>query len=57
MIEWISENKAEVIAIITSTFVVLQTIVRLTPTPKDDEVVNKIWKVLSLILQGTRTKK
>lgn len=43
-------------AMVLSAFVIIQTVVRLTPTPKDDKIVNKALKVLNFIFEKTNKK-
>ena len=46
---WIIENKEALIGIITSVVAVASAIAALTPTPKDDTIVGKIYKVVDLL--------
>tara|TARA_R100000805_G_C3566013_1_gene73395 strand:- start:345 stop:527 length:183 start_codon:yes stop_codon:yes gene_type:complete len=46
---WILENKEALIGIITSVVAVASAIAALTPTPKDDTIVGKIYKVVDLL--------
>ena len=46
---WILENKEALIGIITSVIAVASAIAALTPTPKDDTIVGKIYKVVDLL--------
>jgi esterase/lipase len=46
-------NTTEVISTILAIFVVVQTIVRLTPTKRDDEIMNPIFKILDMIFNRT----
>ena len=58
LLNFIAENtEAQVGAVIIAVFQIISIIIRLTPTKKDDEIRNKFLKTLSIIVQGTRTKK
>ena len=46
---WILENKEALIGILTSVIAVASAIAALTPTPKDDTIVGKIYKVVDLL--------
>jgi len=46
---WILENKEALISIITGAVAVASAIAALTPTPKDDTIVGKIYKVIDLL--------
>ena len=46
---WILENKEALIGIVTSVIAVASAIAALTPTPKDDTIVGKIYKVVDLL--------
>lgn len=46
----------EKIALILAVWGVIQTIVRLTPTKKDDEICSKIGKIINLVFNKTNTK-
>ena len=46
---WILENKEALIGIITSVVAVASAIAALTPTPKDDTIVGKVYKVVDLL--------
>ena len=46
---WILENKEALISIITGIVAVASAIAALTPTPKDDTIVGKIYKVIDLL--------
>jgi len=46
---WILENKEALIGILTSVVAVASAIAALTPTPKDDNWVGKIYKVVDLL--------
>lgn len=59
MIEYISQNGTDIIAIIVAVMAAIKVIVRLTPSVKDDEVFGKIDKVLEFIIPnyGSKEKK
>jgi|TARA_R110002020_G_scaffold173286_1_gene364122 hypothetical protein len=46
---WILEHKEALIGIITGVVAVASAIAALTPTPKDDNIVGKIYKVIDLL--------
>jgi|TARA_B100001559_G_C16234332_1_gene499324 hypothetical protein len=46
---WILENKEALIGILTSVVAVASAIAALTPTPKDDTIVGKVYKVVDLL--------
>jgi len=46
---WIIEHKDALIGIITGVVAVASAIAALTPTPKDDTIVGKIYKVLDML--------
>ncbi len=46
---WILENKEALISIITGIVAVASAIAALTPTPKDDTIVGKIYKVIDML--------
>lgn len=47
---------SEVCAIVLAVIGVIQMIVRITPTKKDDKIINPILRILSLIFSKTNTK-
>jgi hypothetical protein len=47
----------EYVEITLAVFGLISLIVRATPTPKDDEILNPILKALNMIFNSTRTKK
>ena len=49
MINWVIENKDAVIGILTGIVAVASAIAALTPTPKDDTIVGKIYKFVDLL--------
>ena len=59
MIEYISQNGTDIIAIIVAVMAAIKVIVRLTPSVKDDEVFGKIDKILEFIIPnyGAKEKK
>ena len=46
IIHWISTHLGELVAILTGAVTVASAIAALTPTPKDDTVVGKVYKVI-----------
>tara|TARA_R110002074_G_scaffold398996_1_gene591532 strand:+ start:1009 stop:1206 length:198 start_codon:yes stop_codon:yes gene_type:complete len=46
MISWITTHLSEIVAILTGAVTVASAIAALTPTPKDDNVVGKVYKVV-----------
>ena len=46
IINWISSHLGELVAILTGAVTVASAIAALTPTPKDDNVVGKVYKVI-----------
>ena len=46
IINWVSSHLGEIIAILTGAVTVASAIAALTPTPKDDNVVGKVYKVV-----------
>ena len=46
IISWISSHLGEIVAILTGAVTVASAIAALTPTPKDDNVVGKVYKVV-----------
>tara|TARA_Y100000310_G_C20360862_1_gene658911 strand:- start:409 stop:600 length:192 start_codon:yes stop_codon:yes gene_type:complete len=46
---WILEHKEALIGILTGVVAVASAIAALTPTPKDDTIVGKVYKVLDLL--------
>lgn len=49
MMEWITQNWKDILAIIGGVVTVASIIVKLTPTPKDDTVLAKVIKVLAAL--------
>jgi hypothetical protein len=49
-------SMAEIIAATTSFYTIANVIARITPTPKDDQIVNGIWKVFNLLLLKSKVK-
>ena len=57
IINWVSSHLGEIIAILTGAVTVASAIAALTPTPKDDNVVGKVYKVVDwLALNGGKAK-
>ena len=46
---WILENKEALIGILTGVVALASAIAALTPTPKDDTIVGKIYKVVDML--------
>lgn len=46
----------EIAEIVAGAYILAQTIARITPTPTDDRIVNKIGKVLNLIFLKSSNK-
>jgi hypothetical protein len=57
MIEYISNNGTDIIAIAVAIMAAVKVVVRLTPSVKDDEVFGKIDKVLEFIIPNYGSKK
>jgi len=57
MIEYISQNGTDIIAIVVALMAMIKVIVRLTPTVKDDEVFGKLDKVLEFLIPNYGSKK
>lgn len=49
MIEYITENKQQLFGIITAVIAAASAIAALTPTPKDDGLIKKIYKVIDFL--------
>jgi len=49
MIHYLAENWAEVAGILAALHVLALAIVNATPTPKDDEIYGKLYKVIEVI--------
>lgn len=49
MLEFVMNNATEILAVILSTQVLAQFIVNLTPTPKDDEIVGKVYGLIEKV--------
>lgn len=56
MIETILDNWDGILAVIVAAHALALAIVNLTPTPKDDEIVGKVYKVIEA-LAGVLTRK
>ncbi len=56
MIEYISNNGTDIIAIAVAIMAAIKVIVRLTPSVKDDEVFGKIDKVVEFIIPNYGSK-
>lgn len=57
MIEYISQNGTDIIAIIVAVMAAIKVIVRLTPTVKDDEVFGRLDRVLEFLIPNYGSKK
>jgi hypothetical protein len=57
MIQYITENGADIITILVAVMAALKVIVRLTPTLKDDDIFGKVDKVLEFIIPNYGKKK
>jgi len=57
MIEYISQNGTDIIAIVVAVMAAVKVIVRLTPSVKDDEVFGKIDKILEFIIPNYGSEK
>jgi hypothetical protein len=49
MIHYLSENWAEVAGILAAVHILALAIVNATPTPRDDEIYGKLYKVVEVI--------
>ena len=49
MIHYLSENWAEVAGIFAAVHVLALAIINATPTPRDDEIYGKLYKVVEVI--------
>lgn len=56
MLNWLLENWDGVLGVIAAAHALALAIVNLTPTPKDDEIVGKVYKVIEA-LAGVVTRK
>jgi hypothetical protein len=57
MIEYISQNGTDIIAITVAIMAAIKIVVRLTPSVKDDAVFGKIDKILEFIIPNYGSKK
>lgn len=57
MIQYITENGADIVTILVAVMAALKVIVRLTPTLKDDNIFGKVDKVLEFIIPNYGKKK
>ncbi len=46
MIDYIIQNKEELFGIVTTVIAAASAIAALTPTPKDDSIIGKVYKVI-----------
>lgn len=49
MIEYITENKEQLFGVVTAVIAAASAIAALTPTPKDDGFIKKIYKVIDFL--------
>jgi hypothetical protein len=49
MINYLSDNWTEVVGVLGALHVLALAIVNITPTPKDDEIYGKLYKVIEVI--------
>lgn len=56
MIEFIVTNKTELIAILGGIVTIASVAVKLTPTPKDDKIFNKVYKILEALSLAKKEK-
>lgn len=49
ILNWVIDNSAELISILTGIVAVASAIAALTPTPKDDSIVGKVYKVVDFL--------
>lgn len=49
MINYLSDNWAEIAGVLGALHVLALAIVNVTPTPKDDEIYGKLYKVIEVI--------
>ena len=49
IINWIMEHSSELVGILTSVVAAASAIAALTPTPKDDGWIKKIYRVLDML--------
>lgn len=56
MVEFITENWESILALLAALHALAVAIVNLTPTPKDDEVLAKVYRVVE-VLAGLFTKR
>tara|TARA_R110000824_G_scaffold348316_2_gene535061 strand:- start:675 stop:854 length:180 start_codon:yes stop_codon:yes gene_type:complete len=57
MIEYISQNGTDIVALIVCVMAAAKVIVRLTPSIKDDAIFGKLDKILEFIVPNYGTKK
>ncbi len=50
MIEYISQNGTDIVAIIVALMAALKVVVRLTPSLKDDEIFGKVDKIFEFLI-------
>jgi hypothetical protein len=49
MIEYITENKDQLFGVVTAVIAAASAIAALTPTPKDDGLIKKIYKIIDFL--------
>lgn len=47
--EWINENWAQIVPIISTVMLLSHLVTEITPTPKDDRVVKKVYKFFEIV--------
>jgi len=62
--EWVQGHSTELLGLLVCAYGLARAVVILTPTPKDDERLDEVWKVVRVIatifglnLKAGRTKK
>jgi len=49
IVAWVQENGAGIVAVLLGAHALALAIVNLTPTPKDDAIVGKVYKVIEFV--------
>jgi hypothetical protein len=49
-------DAAQIAAAVTGLYTFANVVARITPTPKDDEIVGKVWKFLNFLLLKSKVK-
>lgn len=55
--DWLTAHWDDVLGILTGVVTVASLVVKLTPTPKDDKAVAKVWKLLDTLALNPKQKK